>query len=104
VYVLIFLHLKKTNWKETNAFQAVGPFMKEYLDLLELNHNKESKLESLVSVMLDLIIDLKKDQLKRLGINPNKRKRHVSCLVPHDNRRRVEIRTRGNNPYKKKKI
>jgi hypothetical protein len=95
---------KKSNWKEINAFQAVGPFMKEYLDLLKLDPDKESKIESLVSVMSDLIIDLKKDQLKQLGINPNKGKRHVSCLVPHDKRRRVGITTRGNNPYKKKKI
>jgi hypothetical protein len=78
--------------------------MKEYLDLLELDPDKESKIESFVTLMSDLIIDLKKDKLKWLGINPNKGKRHVSCLVPHNKRRRVEITTRGNNPYKKKKI
>jgi hypothetical protein len=78
--------------------------MKEYLDLLELDPNKESKIKSLVSVMSDFIIDMKKDQLKWLGINPNKGKRHVSCLVPHNKHHRVEIMTRGNNPYKKKKI
>jgi hypothetical protein len=92
---------KKFNWKETNAFQAIGPFMNEYLNLLELEPDKESKIEYLVSVTLDLIIDLKKDQLKWLGINPNKGKRHVSCS--HNKRCRVEIMTRGNNPYKKKK-
>jgi hypothetical protein len=93
----------KLNWKKTNTFQAIGPFMKEYLDLLELDPHKESKVESLVSVMSDLIIDLKKDQLKQLGINRNKGKRHVSCLVPHDKRHRVEeITTRGNNPKKKR--
>jgi hypothetical protein len=89
----------KCNWKETNAFQAVGPFMKEYLDLLELDPHKESKVKSLVSVMSDLIVDLKKDQLKRLGINRNKGKRHVSCSVAHDKRRRVEI-----IPQKKRKF
>jgi hypothetical protein len=99
-------HYSPQNWKETNAFQAVGPFMKEYLYLLELDPHKESKVESLVSVavMSDLIVDLKKDQLKWLGINRNKGKRHVSCLVAHDKRRRVKITTRGNNPKKKKKI
>jgi hypothetical protein len=94
---------KKSNWKEKHTFQAIGPFMKEYLDLLKLDPGKESKIESLVSVMSDLIIDLKKDQLNWLGINPNKGKRHVFCLVPHDKHHRVEITTRGNNPYKKRK-
>jgi hypothetical protein len=45
----------QSNWKETNAFQAVSPFTKEYLDLLELDPDKESKIESLVSMMSDLV-------------------------------------------------
>jgi hypothetical protein len=61
--------------KETNAFQMVGPLMKEYFDLLELACEKESKIESLVTVMENLINEEKRDQLlKRVGVNNNKRK------------------------------
>lgn len=97
-----------TSWKETSAFQAVGPVMKEYLDILELASEKESKIKSLVTLMSNLIIDEKKEQLKLLGVN-NEGRKHVSCLVGHDKRRRVQVTLKGNqkkakmtNPYKKK--
>jgi hypothetical protein len=95
------------SWKETNVFQVVAPFMKEYLDLLELADQKESKIKSLVKVMSNLIIEEKKDQLEQQGINTNKHKTHVSCLVPHGKRKKVEATVRGKkhtqfkNPYKK---
>jgi hypothetical protein len=54
----------RLSWKETNAFQTVGPFMKEYLDLLELTCEQESKIQSLVTVV---------------GVNNNKKLTHVSC-------------------------
>jgi hypothetical protein len=44
------------SWKETNTFQVVAPFMKEYLDLLELDDRKELKIKSLVKGMSNLII------------------------------------------------
>jgi hypothetical protein len=60
------------SYKETSAFQAVGPLMKEYLGLLELAEHKESKIKRLVEVMSDLINSEKTDQLKRVGVNENK--------------------------------
>jgi hypothetical protein len=98
-----------TSYKESNAFQAVGPLMKEYLGLLELAERKESKIKSLVSVMSDLINSEKKDQLQKEGVNNNKRQAYVSCLVPHDKRKKVEVTLKGRkhtkfiNPYKKNK-
>jgi hypothetical protein len=82
--------------------------MKEYLGLLELADQKESKIKSLVDVMSQLINSEKRDQLKVIGVNNNKRKAVVSCLVPHDTRKRVQVTLKGKtfkkfiNPYKKK--
>jgi hypothetical protein len=59
------------SYKDTNAFQAVGPLMKEYLGLLELADQKESKIKSLVDVMSQLINSEKRDQQKD-WVNNNK--------------------------------
>jgi hypothetical protein len=58
--------------KETSAFQAVGPLMKEHLGLLELTEHKESKIKRLVEVMSDLINSEKTKKLNRAGVNENK--------------------------------
>jgi hypothetical protein len=79
------------SWKETNAFHVVAPFMKEYLGLLELADRKESKIKSLVNVMSNLIIEEKKNQLERQGINSNKDNTHVCCQVPHDKHKRLKL-------------
>jgi hypothetical protein len=82
----------RSSWKETNAFQMVGPFMKAYLDLLELAYDKKTKIESLVTVMEDLTTDKKKQQIGCLCVN-SKNSIHVSCQVAHNKRKGFEITT-----------
>jgi predicted transcriptional regulator len=90
--------MAKPAYKETNAFQAAGPLMKEHLGLLELSETKESKIAHVVNFFSDLIISEKRDQLEKAGVNSNKGR---------DKRRRVEVTTKGRatqsafNRYKK---
>jgi hypothetical protein len=87
--------MAKPACEETNAFQAVGPLMKEHLGLLELSETKESKIAHVANFFSDLIISEKRDQLEKAGVNSNKGQTFASCQVPHDKRRRLEVTTKG---------
>jgi hypothetical protein len=70
--------MAKPAHKETNAFQAAGPLMKEHLGLLELSETKESKIAHVVNFFSDLIISEKGDQLEKAGVNSNKGQTFIS--------------------------
>ena len=95
-------------YKETSAFQAVGPIMKEYLGILERAEEKETKIQALVKVVSDLLSEERKNQLKNVN-EATRRQSYVSCSVPHDKRRKVEVTRKGRdskklkNPYRKSK-
>jgi hypothetical protein len=56
--------MAKPAYKETNAFQAVGPLMKEHLGLWELSETKESKIAHVVNFFSDLIHQRKEGSIR----------------------------------------
>ena len=73
--------------------------MKEYLGLLELADDKETKIDCLVQVVTDLLKTERRIQHQSYqhqeSNRSSKKRKYVSCLVPHNKRKRIQVTMKG---------